>query len=261
MTVGVGRFRSIIGVFWGGGGEIRIGGPLDCRAAKRRLAMTRFLGPVDRFFFLCPARGCGVHWWVNLSASPSPYSDLAVVIRAVRGSVGGWVGLRLLDSVLGLLLFGRLGRICGQIERLCQRFQAGRLWRMPARAVVAGPRVSQARVALRWPARFGWLLRAAAWRAAVYGGQLRVILEQPEMVALLRASPQAGRILRPLCRMLAVETALLRPRLEGDPEISVAPKVVKVRVRRARVPIDFGRIPLPRGVLSAARRAGFGKLR
>jgi hypothetical protein len=101
-----------------------------------------------------------------------------------------------------------------------------------------------------------------AYRAAGYGCQLRVILEQPEMVALLRASPQAGRILQPLCRMLAVETALLRPRLPGDAAIvavEVAP-VVKVRVRKPRAPVDWGRIPLPRGVLSAARRQGFGKV-
>ena len=39
------------------------------------------------------------------------------------------------------------------------------------------------------------------------------------------------------------------------------PKVKKPRLRKLRVPIDFGRIPLPRGVLSAARRQGFVKVR
>jgi len=33
-----------------------------------------------------------------------------------------------------------------------------------------------------------------------------------------------------------------------------------VRVRKPRVPIDWGRIPLPRGVLAAAKRQGFGKV-
>jgi hypothetical protein len=64
--------------------------------------------------------------------------------------------------------------------------------------------------------------------------------------------------------MLAVETSLLRPWPEGAaPEAvpaEVAPEV-KARVRRPRVPIDWGRIPLPRGVLAAARRQGFGKIR
>jgi hypothetical protein len=193
--------------------------------------------------------------------------DLSAVIRALRGAVGGWGGLGLLDTALVLLLYRRLGHIGRDIERLAARFQAGRLWRVPTRAVAAERFAAEVDGRRRaspgwvWPGRFGWLVRAAAYRAAVYGGQLRVILEQPEMVALLRASPQAGRILRPLCRMLAVETSLLRPRLEGEvAEVETAP-AVKVRVRVARVAVDFGRIPLPRGVLSAARRQGFGRVR
>jgi len=110
------------------------------------------------------------------------------------------------------------------------------------------------RVARIWPGRFGWLVRAAAHHAAVHGLQLRMILERPEMVELLKASPQAARILRPVCRMLAIETSLLRPGVVV-PEPVV--KVVKPRVRKPRTPIDWGRIPLPRGVLSAARRQGF----
>jgi hypothetical protein len=196
--------------------------------------------------------------------------NLSVVLRALRGVVGGWGGLGLLGPALVLLLYGRLGDICGKMERLAARFQAGRLWRVAVRAVGA-PRVAtdgqrRAGTAWVWPGRFGWLVRAAAYRAAGYGCQLREILGQPEMVELLIAAPQAGRILRPVCRMLAVETSLLRPRAAGaevgpceGPE-RIVPEV-KARVRRARVVVDFGRIPLPRGVLSAARRQGFGKLR
>ena len=161
-----------------------------------------------------------------------------------------------------MLLFQRLGRICGQMERMCQRFAAGRLWRRVARAdgdarVVADGR-ARAVALLRWPGRFGWLVRAAAWHAAGYGCQLREVLVQPEMVALLKAAPQAARVLRPLCRMLAVDASLLRPGVEAVPARVV--EVGRVRVRKPRVVIDFGRIPLPRGVLSAARRQGFGKL-
>jgi hypothetical protein len=81
------------------------------------------------------------------------------------------------------------------------------------------------------------------------------------MVALLVAAPQAARILRPLCRMLAVETSLLRPGVDGAVVPDEVVEVVRVRVRKPRVAIDFGRIPLPRGVLAAARRQGFGKVR
>jgi len=195
------------------------------------------------------------------------------VLRGLRGSVGGW-GLRgLLSQALVMLLYGRLGRICGQMERLSLRFQAGRLWRVATRA---GGEKNAAEfrkpvvVLLRWPGRFGWLVQAAAYQAAGYGCQLREILGQPEMVELLLAAPQAARILRPVCRMLAVETSLLRPRAAGaavEPEAQAPGEIaasevtgeIRKRVRRARVPVDWGRIPLPRGVLAAARRRGFGK--
>ena len=59
--------------------------------------------------------------------------------------------------------------------------------------------------------RFGWLVRAVGYEAAGFGSQLRAVLETPEMVALLAACPEAGRVLRPLCRALAIETEVLRP--------------------------------------------------
>jgi hypothetical protein len=181
----------------------------------------------------------------------------------MRAAVGGWGGRGFLAAVVTLLLFRRLGQICGTFERLSQRFQAGRLWRIAGR--VAGASAEgrkRAAAELGWPRRFGWLVSAAKHHAAVYSAQLRAVLEAPEMVELLIAAPQARRLLRPVCRMLAIEPALLRPRAAGD--VEVAPEVVvpmvKIRVRTPRPPVDWGRIPLPRGVLSAARRQGFGKV-
>ena len=192
---------------------------------------------------------------MNSSAPSSPYLDLSVVLRAVRGEVGGWTVRGLLSHILALLLFRRLGEICGKMERLVARFQAGRLWlRKPQTR--AGARKAGKTGARIWPGRFAWLVRAAGYQAAGYGCQLRHVLEQPEMVELLKASPQAARILRPVCRMLAIETSLLRPGVvEPEPVV----RVRKPRVRKPRVPIGWGRIPLPRGVLSAARRQGFGR--
>ena len=83
------------------------------------------------------------------------------------------------------------------------------------------------------------------------------------MVALLLVSPQARRILRPLCRMLAVETSVLRPLPPGVVAEVVADKIAVARTKRVRPPrpvADWGRIPLPRGVLTAARRQGFGRV-
>ena len=192
---------------------------------------------------------------MNSSALPSPYQTLSAVLRALRSEVGGWTVRKLLSEVLALLLYRRLGEICGKIERLAARFQAGQLWRRTpgARADVRKAGKTGARI---WPGRFAWLVRAAGYQAAGYGCQLRHVLEQPEMVELLKAAPQAARILRPVCRMLAIETSLLRPGVVA-PEPVV--RVRKPRVRKPRVPIGWGRIPLPRGVLSAARRQGFGR--
>ena len=175
------------------------------------------------------------------------------MLRALRGEVGGWHLRGLLSHVVMMLLYRRIGEICGKIERLAARFQAGRLWRRAPRAR-AGVRVAAKTGARIWPGRFAWLVRVAGYQAAGYGSQLRHILEQPEMVDLLKASPQAARILQPVCRMLAIETAMLRPgHVVAEPKV----REVKPRVRKPRIPMDWGRIPLPRGVLTAARRRRF----
>ena len=192
---------------------------------------------------------------MNSSAPPSPYLSLSAVLRALRGEVGGWHLRGLLSHAVMMLLYRRIGEICGKIERLAVRVQAGLLRRREP-GVKAGVRSVAKTGARIWPGRFAWLVRVAGYQAAGYGCQLRHILEQPEMVELLKASPQAARILRPVCRMLAIENSVLRPG-----EVPPEPKVreVKPRLRKPRPPVDWGRIPLPRGVLSAARRAGFGR--
>jgi hypothetical protein len=68
------------------------------------------------------------------------------------------------------------------------------------------------------------------------------------MVALLAACPQAIRVLKPLCRALAIETAVLQPGA-----------VVAVKAPRVRVKPDTGRVPIPRGVMAWVRRERSGK--
>ena len=190
---------------------------------------------------------------MNSSAPPSPYLSLSAVLRALRGEVGGWHLRGLLSHAVMMLLYRRIGEICGKIERLAVRVQAGLLRRREP-GVKAGVRSVAKTGARIWPGRFAWLVRVAGYQAAGYGCQLRHILEQPEMVELLKASPQAARILRPVCRMVAIENSVLRPG-----EVPPEPKVreVKPRLRKPRPPVDWGRIPLPRGVLTAVRRRRF----
>jgi hypothetical protein len=93
--------------------------------------------------------------------------------------------------------------------------------------------------------------------AAGYGSQLRTVLAEPEMVALLADVAQARRILGPVCRMLGVEIpGVVDPSVVAADGVGV--RLKPPRVARARVAVDFGRIPLPRGVLAAATRQGYG---
>jgi hypothetical protein len=160
--------------------------------------------------------------------------------------------------MLGFLLVARLGAVLLRMERMTARFLAGRVWRVEAR--LCGERVVRGAVRV-WPGGFAWLIRLVGWQSAGYGSQLRAVLETPEMVAFLSASPSAGRVLLPVCRMLGIEASVLRPGALRPSVPVVAPvRVVAARVRKARVKEEPFRIPLPRGVLSAARRAGFGKI-
>ncbi len=194
-----------------------------------------------------------------MNAGVSPFLSLSALIGLLRGSIGGW-GLRgWLSTALVLLLYRRLGEIARRMDGLAGRFVAGTVRRRGADAPVAAEgsgRVRQAVAERIWPGDFGWLVKAARWHAAGFGSQLRTVLAEPEMVALLAACPQAVRVLRPLCRMLAVETSLLRPAVTR-PEAGTVAVAAPKRVRVPRPKPDLGRVPIPRGVMSAVRRGRF----
>ncbi len=73
----------------------------------------------------------------------------------------------------------------------------------PGAAAVRSPRRLPHRLPHRLPRGFAWLIRLVP-EAAVYGSQVQHLLGDPELAALLAAEPKLGRILRPLCRMLAI---------------------------------------------------------
>lgn len=186
------------------------------------------------------------------------------MVRGLRHEVAAWGGRGWLCTALTLLLHGRLGVLCATMERLAARFAAGSVWRRVAAADTGARAVPARRAASVWPRRRAWLVRLVGWRAVGYGTQLPAVLAQPEMVALLAACPQAQRALRPLCRMLAVDTGLLRPGSGCGAQMAAGVGDEIAVVTQAHPPrerVGFGRIPLPRGLLSAARREGFGKLR
>lgn len=59
----------------------------------------------------------------------------------------------------------------------------------------------------RLPRAFGWLVRVAP-AVNGYRSQLQHLLSDPEIEELLSAAPQLGRLLRPLCHMLAIKPSL-----------------------------------------------------
>jgi hypothetical protein len=187
-----------------------------------------------------------------MNTSASPFVNLSAVILGLRVAVASWGGRRLLDEALVHLVHRRLGEILRRIEGMVARFQTGRL--RPAGMRGAGQpglaKVREAGVQL-WPGRFAWLVREAGWEAAGFGCQLRAVLETPEMVEFLAACPQATRVLQPVCRMLAIEMAVLRPGVARPPMEADAP-VPAARARKQ--PPDLGRVPIPPGAMAWVRR-------
>ena len=109
--------------------------------------------------------------------------------------------------VLNYLAWVRLRRLAVRFAALMAAVRAGRLAAArPAHRRVADPfprLPPPPPLPFRLPRGFGWLLRLVPETAA-YTGQVEHWLAHPELEAVIAAAPQAGRILRPLCRMLAI---------------------------------------------------------
>ena len=111
-------------------------------------------------------------------------------------------------TVLLVAVWGRIARMRGRLDRLVALWRAGKL---PARRPSRAGAVRATGIRERYPTAPGWLV-AEVWEARAYGSQLAHALAEAEMVAFLAAVPQAGRILRPLYRMLGVGVTVARAR-------------------------------------------------
>ena len=173
--------------------------------------------------------------------SPATAETIAAKLRMILLGLRSVLGMWQLDGALVVRVSALAGRVFGRIERMLIRFRAGKL-----RTGVTQPnRKAAASTKPRAPAlprKFGWLVIAGKHQAAGYASQLQHLMAEPEMAELLEASPQARRVLRPLCRALAIELTWTvtppRPRKPRKPRPKPAPY----------------RWPYPRGAISAARR-------
>ena len=174
---------------------------------------------------------------------PPPIERFALIIEALCQAAAARSARRWIAVAIANLIWMRLRRTGARFAKLAARVRAGEL-PAAARASASGASDQSAesraerqakrrksddpadRLAKRLPRGFAWLLRLVP-EAAVYGSQLNHLLSDPEMVALLQAAPQMGRLLRPLCQMLGIRLSehplLLRPRKRAAASPAGAP--------------------------------------
>ena len=196
----------------------------------------------------------------------------AVIMASLRAAICYFTGPPLLDppvvmrprrplpAPLALRLHLRLGKLLRDFNRVCAYVMAHGEDPPPRRkpaprpdagaaqapdvapgnlphgvqSTAPGARPDSPKRAPRLPGQAGWL-RSLSSEIACYGGQLQYLVNQPDSLAMLRASPMLGRLIQPLCRMLGVvipaEVAPPRP-----PKPPRPPRAPRPRKRRWNPP-------------------------
>ena len=140
--------------------------------------------------------------------APSLSQRLTLVVQALRAAIAAHAARDRAAVALAWLVWPYLNRLAARFAALTARVQAGKV----AGAVAVAPAVTRLRAAPETPRPrppglpqgFAWLARLAP-SILPLRSQVCHLLGDPELAALLAATPQAGRILRPLCRMLGIE--------------------------------------------------------
>ena len=127
---------------------------------------------------------------------------LAGILDLLCRAVADQGGRKLLAVPLVLLVWGRLRHLSTRILRLAAKIEAGTPPPRPRRP--RAPRPGRPKPPLSLPRGRSWLIRLVRQEAAAAGSQLRYLLAEPDMRALVAADPRMGRLLRPLCHALGV---------------------------------------------------------
>lgn len=111
-----------------------------------------------------------------------------------------------LPSETWILLTHRISRIAQRFRALFARYQAGTLPApRPSRAGTPSNRHPETSLPTpRFPGGRGWIGAHIQAAAACTGTLDYLLLNTPQMQEFVQAAPQAGRLLRPLCRMLGL---------------------------------------------------------
>ncbi len=127
--------------------------------------------------------------------------NFSIILSALQAAIAVVAARERTMAVQLVAMWGRIARIGSRLEQLVAQWRAGTLPKQRAqRARVAGTGTAK-RV---HPGAPKWFLRILGHDAVAAGLQLQHLLTEAECVAFVAAVPQAGRILRPLLRMLGV---------------------------------------------------------
>jgi hypothetical protein len=159
--------------------------------------------------------------------------DIAWRVGVILAALAALVATRWRDpqfQPLILPLWTWLGRASRRFTRLMTRVATGRHKPRPSRP--HRPTMRKARPPAL-PTGHAWLVRAIPYHAVAYASQLEFVLAQPGVADLLAGCPQAGRILRPLGRMLGIDSLAPKrrraPRRRPPPPPTAAPAQPQIK--------------------------------
>ena len=134
------------------------------------------------------------------------------ILSALRAAIAVVAARDRTLTVLLVALHGRIARMGTRLERLVRLWRAGKLpkpklpkpgaTRAPGPEAACAPRATSRQ---RFPTTPGWLRQKLGYEVGAFASQLQHLLTEAEYRAFLAAVPQAGRILRPLLRMLSAD--------------------------------------------------------
>ena len=169
-------------------------------------------------------------------SSPSLAERIEWLIEGLCKVIGAQAYRRGVEAALAWAVWNRVRTLGERLIALAERVRSGRLRarrkntpppgplrRAPSRERDGNPDQGEGEKAARaagprLPRGFGWI-RGVVPETAQFAGVLTWLLRDPEMAALAEKSPQAGRILRPLCHLLGVRAPefLRRGYVPADP--------------------------------------------
>ncbi len=140
-----------------------------------------------------------------LAAAPAASARLDVLIRGLIALIARafYRNPRRFPLILPLCLW--LERTTARFARLMRKLESGTLRPRQPRP----NRESSGKRPLALPRQRAWLLADLKHEGAYYALRLEALLAEPDIAALIATTPQAQRLLRPLCHILGVRHASL----------------------------------------------------